>query len=222
MKKKSLSYPTEKVFAAACAALRINEGEYLKEDVLSYDNEDVITVKKMANKNLVRQLLKGNIIFGTITEADHEQGVMVRRYYQGFSFKILAGKRLSDFDHGAMTAATSEMVTNFLEVGIIAYLPVGYNRYKDRVSVEQRLATAQGYIAKIGDKVKSEIEVVKSYYNRDWNTSYITGLTDENKAVFFSYREDIEIGVRITVSGRVKDTRNDKYEVTQLTRVRVL
>ena len=222
MKKKSLSYPTEKVFAAACAALRINEGEYLKEDVLSYDNEDVIIVKKMANKTLVRQLLKGNIIFGTITEADHEQAVMVRRYYQGFSFKILAGKRLSDFDHGAMTAANSENVTNFLETGIIAYLPVGYARYKARNNVDQRLIDASGYIAQPGIAVRGEIEVVKSYYNREWNVYYITGLTDENKAVNFSYREDIAAGKRITVSGKVKATRNDKYEVTQLTRVRVL
>ena len=220
--KKSLSYPTEKVFAAACAALRINEGGYLKEDVLSYDNEDVITVKKMANKTLVRQLLKGNITFGTITEADHEQGVMVRRYYQGFSFKILAGKRLNDFDHGAMTAANSETVTNFLETGIIAYLPVGYVRYKSWNTTNQRLVDARGFLGHVNEKFNIEIEVVKSYYNREWNTYYITGLTDDNKAVNFSYREDIAAGKRITVSGRVKNTRNVDYEVTQLTRVRVL
>lgn len=220
--KKSLSYPTEKVFAAACAALRINEGGYLKEDVLSYDNEDVITVKKMANKTLVRQLLKGNITFGTITEADHEQGVMVRRYYQGFSFKILAGKRLNDFDHSAMTAANSETVTNFLETGIIAYLPVGYVRYKSWNTTNQRLVDARGFLGHVNEKFNIEIEVVKSYYNREWNTYYITGLTDDNKAVNFSYREDIAAGKLITVSGRVKNTRNVDYEVTQLTRVRVL
>lgn len=220
--KKSLSYPTEKVFAAACAALRINEGEYLKEDVLSYDNEDVITFKKRTNKTLVRQLLKGDITFGTITDADHEQGVLVRRYYQGFTFKILAGKRLNDFDHGAMTAANSEMVTNFLETGIIAYLPVGYLRYKDYSTRDQRLIAASGYIAQVGEKVRDEIEVVKSFLNRDWNVYYITGLTNENKAVSFSYREDIKAGKRITVSGKVKDTRNVGYEVTQLTRVKVL
>ena len=219
--KKSFSYPTEKVFAAACAALRINEGEYLKEDVLSYDNEDVITFKKRTNKTLVRQLLKGDITFGTITEDDHAQGVLVRRYYQGLSFKILAGKRLNDFDHGAMTAANSEMVTNFLETGIIAYLPVGYTRYKAQNNTNQRLLDARGFLGHVNEKFDVEIEVVKTYYNREWNTYYITGLTEDNKAVSFSYREDIAAGKRITVSGRVKNTRTVDYEVTQLTRVKV-
>lgn len=219
-KYKHFSYPTENVFAAACAALRINNGEYLKEDVLSYD-EDVVQVTALANKTLVRNLLNGSDSFGTITDEDREQGMLVRRHYQGLTFKILAGNRLNDFDHGAMTVSNSEAVTSYLETGMIAYLPVGYIRNKARNTVDQRLVDASGYLATVGQMVRGEIEVVKSYYNREWNVYYITGLADGNKAVSFSYRADIKAGERITVSGRVKETRNDKYEVTQLTRVRV-
>ena len=222
MKKvNTISYPTDEVFAAACAALRINE-VYLKDDLALYDKYGCwVRTDKLANKMLVRKLLDGVTEFGTITDEDREHGIAVRRYYTGLTFKILAGTKLSDFDQSALRVATEETLSSGLDIGVTAYLPTGYARYKDRATVAQRLATAQGYVAQIGDKVKGEIEVVKSYYHRDWKISYITGLTDENKAVFFSYREDIEVGARITVSGRVKDTRNDSYEVTQLTRVRV-
>jgi hypothetical protein len=48
---------------------------------------------------------------------------------------------------------------------------------------------------------------------------FISGITDTNQAVFFSYRERHAVGTLITIKGTVKAHRPD---ATQLSRVRVI
>ena len=50
---REVSYPTDTVFAAACAAQRVN-GAYLKEDVIEVPADSVDSpVVKIANKKLI-------------------------------------------------------------------------------------------------------------------------------------------------------------------------
>ena len=78
-----LNLQADDVWAAACAAQRIN-GAYLK------------TIEEGKNTETNRQIMD-NFIANTdlITEADREQGQAVRTYYKGFTFKILQGKNNS-------------------------------------------------------------------------------------------------------------------------------
>jgi hypothetical protein len=48
---------------------------------------------------------------------------------------------------------------------------------------------------------------------------FVSGITDTNQAVFFSYRERQDVGTWLTIKGTVKAHRPD---ATQLSRVRVI
>lgn len=228
-KNNSIEYPTEEVFAAASAAFRINEA-YLKEDYALYEEDAAwhdrninriwVSAEKLSNKNLILRLLCNDNKFGRILDEDREHSINVRRHYIGLISKLITNTPLTTFEKMALKVANAETF-NTSDLGIVAYLPSGYAQYVDRDTVEQRLSAARGYIALVGSRVKGNIEVLKSYFHKGWKVFFISGISNENKAVYFTYRENIEVGSRITISGRVKDTRKDKYEVTQLTRVRV-
>jgi hypothetical protein len=47
----------------------------------------------------------------------------------------------------------------------------------------------------------------------------VTGITDKNQAVFFSYKDGMNAGKRVKVAGTVKAHRDDS---TQLNRVKVI
>jgi hypothetical protein len=74
-------------------------------------------------------------------------------------------------------------------------------------------------VGKIGEKVQLTIEVLRSNYSTKFNTWYITGIDSNNFAVFFSYRERLEVGLTVTVSGTVK---RHADRATQLTRVKLV
>jgi hypothetical protein len=60
--------------------------------------------------------------------------------------------------------------------------------------------------------------VVRSNYSSQYNTHYVTVITDANRQVFFAYRERIEPGANIRICGRVK---RHADRATQLSRVKI-
>ena len=112
------------VWAAACAAQRIN-GAYLK------------IVEEGKNTETNRQIMD-NFIANTdlITEADREQGELVRTYYKGLTFKILQGKKLNDFDNTAMVIANRDVIESTYDVAVIASLPSCYERAVKRDTIK--------------------------------------------------------------------------------------
>jgi hypothetical protein len=155
-----------------------------------------------------------------ITEADYEQGKKVRAFYQAYTFKILQGKQLSEFDNTAMVIANRDTITSEYDVAVISSLPSCYERGVVRQTVEQRINFATGgFIGPIGNKVSTSIEVLKSVFSQKWMTNYVTGITSDDQVVFFSYKNELEVGKMYDIYGTVKAHRDN---TTQLNRVKVI
>lgn len=210
-----ISYSTSDVFAAACAAQRVN-GEYLKDDKNEYDADGYVAkVEKIANKKLTSKFLEGAF---EITDADREQGAAVRSHCNSLTFKILQGKTLSEFEQTMLHIADKEMITSFYDIAVVSSLPASYERSKARADTDRRIRDANGFVGNVGDKVSLTVEVVKCFYSHNWNVHFVTGLTKDNKSVFFSYRNAIDIGTVVDVKGTVKAHRDGS---SQLTRVKM-
>lgn len=205
-----LNYNADDVWAAACQAQRIN-GSYVKSVLTGLEGK--------TNRSIVESLM-----FDTtqITDEDREEGKKVRKYYQALTFKILKGIRLNEFDNNAMTISNRDIINDNYDVAVIASLPSCYERGVKRDSVDQRVKFASGgFIGRIGDKVKVTVEVLKTNYSQQWNTNYVTGITDDDRAVFFAYNhiDNVEIGKTYTFTGTVKAHRDNS---TQLNRVKIV
>ena len=211
--KVTVNYNADDVWGAACAAQRIN-GSYIKLSVIS---ESDPATTKLSNRMVIEQLLAD---LSGITDKDREQGKKVRAFYQAYTFKILQGKQLSDFDNTSMLIANREVITGNYDVAVIASLPSCYERGVVRQSADQRINFATGgFIGKANDKVTASIEVLKSVFSMKWNTNYVTGITSDDQVVFFAYKEALDIGKVLNINGTVKAHRDNS---TQLNRVKVI
>lgn len=211
IKKPTFSYVADDVWAAACQAQQIN-GEYVKT---SLPND----VLRKTNRQIVESLLSDT---SQITDEARSQGKKVRQYFQAFTFKVLKGIKLGEFDKYAMVLSNSDVIDTNYSLAVIISLPSGYERGVKRDNVDQRVKFATGgYIGSVGDKVTLTIEVLKTVYSQQWNTSYFTGVTSEDQVVFFAYNhiDRLEIGDTYTVQGTVKAHRDNS---TQLNRVKVV
>lgn len=205
-----LNLVADDVWSAACAAQRIN-GAYVKNLADVAEGQNAAT-----NRILIDQHL-ANPSF--ITEADRKQAELVRKYYKALTFKILQGKKLNEFDNNAMVIANRDVITSTYDLAVIASLPSCYERAVKRDNINRKLENADGgYIGRIGDKVQVTVEVVRSNFSQQWNVFFVSGITDKNQAVFFSYKWAIESGKVITAQGTVKAHRDN---TTQLNRVKV-
>ena len=203
-----LNLNADDVWAAACMAQRLNQG-YIKV------SEDAPAGQ--TNRNLVTQYLADT---SKITDEDREQGKLVRKFYQGYTFKILKGIKLSEFDNTAMLLSNRDTIDTNYDVAVITSLPSGYERGMKRQTVDQRIAFAKGgLIGRVGDKLSPTIEVLKSFYSQQWNTNYITGITSDDQVLFFAFKQPLEVGKMYDLYGTVKAHRDN---VTQLNRVKVL
>lgn len=207
-----LNFNANDVWAAAAAAQRIN-GAYIKVAPAD-ENSEYITE---TNRAIINNFLSDPSL---INEIDRAEGENIRTYYKGLTFKILQGIKLNDFDNTAMTIANRDVIESMYDVAVIASLPSCYLRAKARDDANSRVRDADGgFISSPGNKVTLELEVVKCIYSHNYNTYFVTGITDNNQAVFFSFKEGLNAGKRIKVAGTVKAHRDDS---TQLNRVKVI
>jgi|688.fasta_scaffold336959_2 hypothetical protein len=213
--KPVLNFNADDVWSAACQAQRVN-GAYVKLSVLS---ESDPSMDRKSNRQLVESLLSDTT---QITDENREQGKKVRKYYQAFTFKILKGIKLSEFDNTAMLISNRDVINDNYDVAVIASLPSCYERGVKRDNVDQRVKFATGgYIGNISDKVTVTIEVLKTVYSQKWNTNYFTGITSDDQVVFFAYNGTgkLDIGDTYTIQGTVKSHRDNS---TQLNRVKFI
>jgi hypothetical protein len=215
-----LNLDADTVWSAACAAQRIN-GEYVKAVTSYVTNEDILpeseqTPPKEINRDIINRLVADP---SQITDADRVQAEAVRKYYKAFTFKILQGKMLSEFDNNAMVIANRDVIESTYDVAVIASLPASYERAVKRDTLNRKIESASGgFVGRVGDKVNLRVEVVRSVFSQQWNVYFITGITSDDQPVFFSYREAIPNGKSIVAQGTVKAHREN---TTQLNRVKV-
>jgi hypothetical protein len=205
------SYNTADVFAAAAAAHRVNGG-YLKYS----ETNDEAGTSKIANKVLIRQFLDGDF---DIREQDREVGEKVMQHCRSLTFKLLTDKRLSDFEQNMLSIVEKETVGSNFDIAIVSSLPAAYERTQIRNTVEVRLRETECLDGLVGDKVAISAEVVKCYFSDTWGTHFVTAITDDNKQVFFAYRNKLEIGSNFTAEGKIKAQRDNS---TQLNYVKMV
>ena len=214
-KKPTFSYLADDVWAAACQAQKVN-GTYVKDGQTSVLNPDVIC---KSNRQITFELLEDP---ARITDENREQGKKVRQYYQAYTFKILKGIKLGDFDNNAMLLSNRDVINSNYDMAVVVSLPASYERGVKRSDVDQRVKFATGgYIGKPTDKITVTIEVLKTVYSQKWNTNYFTGITTDDQIVFFAYNGTgkLDIGDTYTIQGTVKAHRDNS---TQLNRVKFI
>jgi hypothetical protein len=205
------SYNTVDVFAAACAATRVNGG-YLKYT----ETNDESGTSKLANKVLIRQFLDGTF---DVRDSDREQGEKVMQHCRSLTFKLLTDKRLSDFEQNMLSIVEKETLDSNYDIAIVSSLPNTYNRSEYHRAVDTRIRETEGVFGTVGERVQVTAEVVKSYFSDQWGTHFITAITDDNKQVFFAYKQSLTVGDNINIDGKVKAHRDNS---TQLNYVKMV
>ena len=209
------TYNITDVFAAACAAFRIN-GSYIKQDEVTYYESGGHTVDKIANKTLVHQFLKGAF---DLRDEDREMGEKVRQHCNGLSFKIITGKTLSEFEQAMLTIADKETTDSNYDIAVVASLPASYERAQARIQQDAMLREKGGTLTDaVGDKVELDIDVVRCNYSNNWDTHFVTATVD-NAVVFFASRNKLELGSKLRIKGKVKAHKEDR---TQLSHVKII
>jgi hypothetical protein len=212
--KPVVNYNADDVWGAAVAAQRIN-GAYVK---LSMISESDPSINQQSNRQIVNSFLADPF---TITDEDREEGLKVRAFFQAYTFKILQGKALSEFNNTAMLISNRDVITSDYDVAVITSLPASYERGVKQQNVDQRINFARGgYIGTVGNKVATAVEVLKCVYSEKWGTNFVTGINDEDQVVFFAYKNRLQVGNTVSIQGTVKSQRDPN--TTQLNRVKVI
>jgi hypothetical protein len=112
-----------------------------------------------------------------------------------------------------LTIVEKETTDSNYEISIVSSLPASYDRAQVRSTIEVRLRDAGSLDGLVGDKVAISAEVVKCYFSDQWGTHFVTAITDDNKQVFFAYRNELEVGSNFTAEGKIKAQRDNSTQL---------
>ena len=204
-------FTADQIWGLAVAADRINGG-YFKEDVYVYEGE----CRKMttqANKLMVKQWLREGA-FTEASEADIEQGRVIRNYFNGFLLKQISGK-INEFEQQALRIAQMDEFTgrNMLEFAIVSCLPSVMLRDQSRNELAREVRGSTQLTGAVGDKIQGEIEIVKCYYSKDYDKYRVTAKLVDS-FVDFWYNSNLEAGQKLSIKAKIKSVRGDN--TTQL------
>ena len=195
-------------WAAACAAYRLNDNQYLKTGLLP--------AGKKSNQELVREVLAN----GGITVEDQEQGQTVRDYISKVVTMATLKGTLDTWGQEMARVSQLDTVETSYDLHIIASLPQTYHRYLERERVHERLSqTGTDYVARIGDKLELNVEVLENKWSQKWSTYYVTVVDTDNRAWYFAHRKSLNKGEQYTIRGTVKRLAD---RMVQLNRVKLI
>lgn len=212
-KEPDFRYPAERVWAAACAAYRIN-GAYRKNPEIQDGR-----IVAQANRDLVRLYLRTDDS-ELITQADRAQAaVCLQTLRNSVTMQALKGE-LDEWNLLVARITALEEITTDYEISVITALPKNYYQVVDRENINSRLAHCDSTgLGRINEVVTLQGEIVRVSYSNRFNTYYTTVITEANQEVFFAYRERLATSKKIRFCGRVK---RHAGSATQLSRVRLL
>ena len=221
-KPAGMKHSVDNVWGAAVAAQRIN-GSYVKETVYKVDPEmsSNTVVEKQRNRDIMLDILANPAV---LTVEDIAQGQECRKFLQNdITFRALKNK-LTEFDSATSkvlaVAEEFDSAKHKYELAVVASLPASHARSLERQATQERVRQTSGaLIGTPGVKVQLDVEIVKSNYSQQWNTWYATGVTADNSAVFFAYRQELAKDAKYTIVGTVKAHRDGS---TQLNRVSII
>ena len=221
VKPAGVKHSVDNVWGAACAAQRIN-GSYVKETQHQFDeNTNTMVVVKQRNRDVMSDILANPAL---LTVEDIAQGQECRKFLQQDLTLRGLKSQLTEFDlNVAKTLAVNEefnTAVHKLELALVACLPASQARAIARQETQSRVRqTTGGYVGAPDAKIDLDVEVVSANYSHTYNIFWVTAITQDNQAVFFSYRSKLDTGTWIHIKGTVKAQRDGK---TQLNRVKVI
>ena len=199
------------VWSAACTAYRLNNG-YLKEPEVIGDQ-----VVRPANRELVRRCLEN---LSLITDADREQARDCRRYMAGAVTMQALKTELGEWSKITARVCDLDTIANMYDLSVITAMPQSYIKQLKKESVDARLARCdEAHAGQLGDKVELAVEILRNNYSAKYNTWFVSGITDNNQAVFFAYREELKSDQILKIRGTVKRLVD---RATQLNRVKII
>ena len=213
-------YAVADVWAAACAAQRIN-GEYLKDSRTPIDEQGKVLSTTPRNRDVMLQFLHHP---ECLLPEDISAGAECQNFLRNdLTFRALKGQ-LNDFDQA--TSKVLAVADRFFpqkhkyELAVIACLPQSHLRSVARQEQQARIKMARGgTVGAVGNKVGMTVEIVSASYSQNYNIYWITAVNDADQPVFFSYKVALRAGDRHTITGTVKGHRDGK---TQLNRVKIV
>jgi hypothetical protein len=206
-----MQFTADQVWGLAVAADRINGG-YFKESYWECPAPKFDAVKiKEANKVMVKTWLAQND-FSQMTNEDIEKGQAFRNHFKGYLFKSLS-KKISGFEQSALKIAQMETFngSNLLEFAIISCLPASARRDKESLAHQREVIASTQLEGLPGQKIISEVQIIKCSFNQNYNKYRITGLMGES-FVDFWYKSELQGQVKI--KGKIKAHRENN--TTQL------
>ncbi len=217
----SAKYSVSDVWAAACAANRVNGG-YFKEYAYEWnevENRNVIAKRK--NRDIMMEFLANP---DRLTVDDVVRGEHCRQFLQNdLTFRALKSKT-GEFDSAIKKVLAVQ--TQFdsyhhkYELAIVACLPQSVEKSELRQASEARVKfSTGGLLGQVGDKIDATVEVLNSQYSKQYNIYWVRAVTEADQPVFFSSKESYDPGTHLTIKGTVKA---HKENLTQLNRVKVL
>jgi len=212
--RPTLDYTADQVWAAACAAYRINGG-YFKYAMISEEGR----ITRPSNRELV-QLYLADDCNNFVTQADVEQGRKCRQDLVNGATVSALKNQATEWILLSAQMATLDTVTTDYQVSVITAMPKSHSQNLARETVDGRLAYCETEpLGRVNEMITVQGEVVRCTYSAKWTTFYATVITDTNHQVFFAYREGLELGKLVKLRGRVK---RHADRATQLSRVKLL
>ncbi len=209
------------VWAAACAAHRINRG-YHKDHVYEWDEtQRVNRVVLRKNRQIMMEFLANP---DQLTVDDVERGEHCRNFLQNdLTFRTIKGKTV-EFDNAIRKVlAIQDHFDTYhhkYELAIVACLPASVEKTEQRQTAENRMKFAQGgLVGEVGNKVALNVEVISANFSKQYNIFWIRAVTAEDQVVTFSNKQSFDVGSHLTIQGKVKA---HKDNLTQLNYVKVL
>jgi small-conductance mechanosensitive channel len=171
---------------------------------------------RQTNRELVYQYLENDSF---VTDADRLMAEDIKEYFKGYTFKVLSGAYLSEFDRNTMRILEEEFTPEGYNLALLASIPNNYLKAKKRDEADRRTRFAQGgYVGKVGERLNLQVEVIKCVFSQKWGIYYITAMTTSDQAIFFGYKQEVATGTILNIDGTVKRQDNNQ---TQLNRVKV-
>lgn len=224
MKTESKTFLADEVIAAAVAAFRINNNEYVKEfmAVQLYDHDIggyyPNPEYKKKNSLLVREFMDDRKF---ILDEDRARVEEIKKFVQQLlTIKILKNDSLDDFDRKMMSVVNQEKISENL-LSVAAYVPAFYHRELREYSIQDRLdRTNKDYLGEPDSKIDTTIEIVRYRYSQNYRCFFANAISSDNKRVFFAYSgsTNFEVGKQYAVKATVK--RHDPDFTTVLGRVK--
>lgn len=227
MKKPKQVFKFKDVIIAGIIADRANKG-YIKESNYKYDQESESYIPtSIANKNIMREILSQGtsvrselLLLGQLplsaTDKDFKLADQIVDHIEGLALKALTDE-LQGYEKNIYNVYENDEVTTF-DFGLIASFPSSYKRNAKNEKLElqiDKLCSDNGYIGKVGDKVETDLKIVKHIFSRNYNSHIYTAITTENNLINFwsqkSPEDLVKVGKSMKVKARIKRVGISKF-----------